>query len=153
MGRLKTPFDVLNPLLRAMIEVAEHSLKAGEELALLQLLVNYYKDGTKAVKPHKHRCRHVCCSLGASRDAEVEGVSVNMSHGDCLVLEGENHAVPPTQVKTKTRVSICLFYSSVEEYNAGTVGVPAKGGMWFTHPEDALNERRALRSMAASASA
>lgn len=92
---LKPPFDLLNPLLQALREVAEASLREGESLALLQLLVNYYKDGHNHVLPHMHRCRHICCSLGSARDIEVDGIRQEMSHGDCLALGGEMHGVPP----------------------------------------------------------
>merc|ERR1712129_347704 len=141
--RLTSPFDVLNPLLGALTEVAEESMVEGEKLALLQLLVNYYSDGSKAVKAHCHRCRHICCSLGAPRDTEVEGVPTCMSHGDCLVLDRQNHSVPPTPTKTGARLSVCLFYVSAEQYAAGgdVVGVPAKTGpMWWSHPQDDLNK-------------
>eukprot|EP00928_Gymnodinium_smaydae_P055737 TRINITY_DN39223_c0_g1_i1.p1 TRINITY_DN39223_c0_g1~~TRINITY_DN39223_c0_g1_i1.p1 ORF type:complete len:1005 (-),score=73.26 TRINITY_DN39223_c0_g1_i1:133-3147(-) len=138
---LAEPFAVMNPLLAAMTQIADASLQAGETLAILQVLVNYYRDGTKAVLPHRHRCRHICCSLGATRDVEVDGQNISTTHGDCLILSGENHSVPPT-AKAEPRVSICLFFCSAAEYADGNVGVPAKeGSMWFVHPQDALCQR------------
>eukprot|EP00928_Gymnodinium_smaydae_P079625 TRINITY_DN63503_c0_g1_i1.p1 TRINITY_DN63503_c0_g1~~TRINITY_DN63503_c0_g1_i1.p1 ORF type:complete len:316 (-),score=60.36 TRINITY_DN63503_c0_g1_i1:252-1199(-) len=141
--RLRPPFDVLNPVLEALIEIAEASLRQGETLALVQLLVNYYKFGFNAVKEHRHRCRQVCCSLGAARDVEVEGRRLRMAHGDCLPLDRELHGVPPAQGGSAgSRLSLCLFYASASEFAAGAVGVPAKGPMWWSHPEDAPREAK-----------
>ena len=49
-------------------------------------------------------------------------------HGDCLILNGEEHAVPPMQkVSGSPRMSICLFYATASEYNASSVSVLANG--------------------------
>merc|ERR1719195_2582493 len=69
---LKPPHDLLNPLLQTMAALAQQSLRPGEELALLQVLVNHFKDGRDEVRPHTHRCRQICLSLGAARECLVE---------------------------------------------------------------------------------
>lgn len=133
---LKDTYVAMNPLIQAMVALAERSLGIGEELALLQLIFNYYRDGWNEVKPHMHRCRQICASLGAPRLVEVEGKTATMRQGDCLHLASEWHSVPPAD-ETQPRVSVCLFYASVAEYEAESVSVNANGAMWWQHPEDA----------------
>ncbi|CAE8731747.1 unnamed protein product, partial [Polarella glacialis] len=138
--RLEPPYDMLNPLLTVMIAMAERSLGQKEELALLQLIVNHFKDGGSEVKPHTHRCRQVCVSLGAGRELDIEGRRLFMRHGDCLPLEGEVHSVPPARSVREPRVSVCLFYGSAEEYARELLSVNATAGkfgdsFWFTHPK------------------
>eukprot|EP00927_Polykrikos_kofoidii_P050412 TRINITY_DN4432_c0_g1_i1.p1 TRINITY_DN4432_c0_g1~~TRINITY_DN4432_c0_g1_i1.p1 ORF type:complete len:581 (-),score=87.77 TRINITY_DN4432_c0_g1_i1:67-1659(-) len=139
--RLEPPFDVLNPLVAALVDTAARSLDVDEELALIQLLVNQFKTGGNEVKPHHHRCRQVCLSLGSQRTLEVEGQAMTMRHGDVLPLAGEMHSVPPAPPNTGTRVSICLFYGSKKEYDAGSISVNAScgkfgDGIWWYHPQD-----------------
>ncbi|CAE8583367.1 unnamed protein product [Polarella glacialis] len=143
--RLEPPYDMLNPLLTVMIAMAERSLGQKEELALLQLIVNHFKDGGSEVKPHTHRCRQVCVSLGAGRELDIEGRRLFMRHGDCLPLEGEVHSVPPARSVREPRVSVCLFYGSAEEYARELLSVNATAGkfgdsFWFTHPKDLETE-------------
>jgi len=145
MPTLDAPYSVLNPLLAVMVELAWRSLPDGHELALVQLIINHFKSGGNAVKPHTHRCRQVCVSLGASRDVIVEGSVLQMKHGDCLPLAGEVHSVPPATGLSASRISVCLFYGSNFEFAQGTLCVNATNGKfgnshWFVHPEDTRRE-------------
>ena len=54
---LQPPYEALNPLVGAMVALAERSLSQGERLALVQLIVNLYASGENEVKQHRHRCR------------------------------------------------------------------------------------------------
>eukprot|EP00446_Apocalathium_sp_SHHI-4_P077989 CAMPEP_0177572656 /NCGR_PEP_ID=MMETSP0369-20130122/78082_1 /TAXON_ID=447022 ORGANISM="Scrippsiella hangoei-like, Strain SHHI-4" /NCGR_SAMPLE_ID=MMETSP0369 /ASSEMBLY_ACC=CAM_ASM_000364 /LENGTH=160 /DNA_ID=CAMNT_0019060659 /DNA_START=12 /DNA_END=491 /DNA_ORIENTATION=+ len=108
----------------------------GQAMALIQLIVNYYKDGESSVRAHRHRCRQVCASIGAPRDVEVEGRgTICMQSGDCLSLAGEEHSVPPAARGVKPRMSVCLFYATRGEYDAGA-GVLTKGSQQWAHPDD-----------------
>jgi len=137
---LLPPYDIINPILRAMIALAESTLRPGEELALVQVLINLFKDGGNMVKPHMHRCRQICLSLGAPRDLEVEGDVITMENADVLHIAGEVHAVPPSEVKG-SRISICIFYGSAKEYASQSISVNAVPGVfgdsvWWTHPNE-----------------
>jgi hypothetical protein len=133
-------FEALNPLLDVMTTLARQSLHPGEELALIQVVVNYFKDGGNDVKPHTHRCRQICVSLGAPRDLNVEGKIITMGFADALALAGEKHSVPRANGK-EPRVSICLFYGSTREYRNHCMSVNANNksfgsSFWFTHPTE-----------------
>jgi len=148
---LSSPLDVLNPLVETMIEIVERTLKEGEDLALLQLIINAYQDGNNSVRPHRHRCRQLCASLGAPRACEVEGRALRMRHGDVLPLFAEEHAVPPMATACGPRVSVCLFYGSVEEYRDRSISVNAIDGwfgesFWWNHPEDLTGRGRGAKS-------
>ena len=65
----------------------------------------------------------------------MEGHRFEMKHGDCLVLNGQLHAVPPA-VEARPRLSVCLFYASVEECLQGEARVLSGGSFWWSHPED-----------------
>eukprot|EP00931_Biecheleriopsis_adriatica_P086602 TRINITY_DN61233_c0_g1_i1.p1 TRINITY_DN61233_c0_g1~~TRINITY_DN61233_c0_g1_i1.p1 ORF type:complete len:739 (+),score=156.26 TRINITY_DN61233_c0_g1_i1:57-2273(+) len=137
---LGMPFQDLNPLLAVMAAMAKQSLGRGEELALLQIVINCFRDGDCEVKPHRHRCRQICVSLGATREVEVDGRRLTMGSGDALLLDGELHSVPPAS-KAGQRISICLFYGSLLEYRAQAISVNAGergfgGSIWWTHPDD-----------------
>lgn len=139
---LRPPFDFLNPALQVMMQLAACSLGEGEDLAAIQLIVNYFKDGGSEVKPHRHRCRQICLAIGASRELEVEGAGrLTMKSGDALHLAGELHSVPPARAVSQPRVSLCLFYASALEYREQTVSVNATTGhfgdsFWWSHPKD-----------------
>eukprot|EP00928_Gymnodinium_smaydae_P004562 TRINITY_DN11547_c0_g1_i2.p2 TRINITY_DN11547_c0_g1~~TRINITY_DN11547_c0_g1_i2.p2 ORF type:complete len:332 (-),score=52.30 TRINITY_DN11547_c0_g1_i2:350-1345(-) len=133
---LTDPYKFLNPLVAVMISLASRSLRNREELALMQLLLNYYPAGSDSVKAHRHPCRQICVSLGAPRELEVEGQLLRMCHGDALHLDGEMHSVPPADVAAKPRLSLCLFYASIEQCVAGEARVLSNGSFWWTHPED-----------------
>lgn len=130
-----SPWTALAPIVDVLVAVAKKTMPPGEELALIQLILNYYPDGTSRVRSHRHRCRQVCISLGASRKIEVDGQLMTMHHGDCLPLFGEEHAVPASSSSEAPRMSICLFYSSQSEYFAGA-GVLANGSFWWSHPKE-----------------
>lgn len=135
------PFKFLKPLVDVLAALAERSLFTGEKLALIQLIINRYKDGRDEVKPHKHRCRQVCLALGAERELVVDGAVEIMRHGDCMPLSQETHSVPPAQGITQPRVSLCLFYGSTKEYEDHAISVNANDGWhgstyWWMHPED-----------------
>jgi len=145
MPALDGPYSGLNPLLAVMVELAWCSLPDGHELALVQLIVNHFKNGGNEVRPHTHRCRQVCVSLGVSRDVIVEGSVLQMKHGDCLPLAGEVHSVPPATGLSASRISVCLFYGSSLEFAQGTLCVNATSGKfgnshWWVHPEDMRRE-------------
>eukprot|EP00434_Breviolum_minutum_P005494 symbB.v1.2.004843.t1/scaffold279.1/size242841/28 len=132
------PWTALTPVVDVLIGIAQKTMPA-EELALIQIILNYYPDGTSRVRSHRHRCRQVCLSLGAPRKIEVEGRMIKMHHGDCLPLFGEEHAVPPEST-AGPRMSICLFYSSWAEYFSGA-GVLANGSFWRVQtgiPQDGM---------------
>eukprot|EP00928_Gymnodinium_smaydae_P033842 TRINITY_DN24130_c0_g1_i1.p1 TRINITY_DN24130_c0_g1~~TRINITY_DN24130_c0_g1_i1.p1 ORF type:complete len:428 (+),score=114.93 TRINITY_DN24130_c0_g1_i1:122-1405(+) len=134
-------FAVLQPLVDALVAIARGSLRGGEELALLQLIVNFYKDGGSAVRRHQHRCRQVCASLGAARRVIVEDAAMTMVHGDALPLNREFHAVPEAEGVSEARLSVCLFYGSAEEYRQQSISVNANDGnfgdsYWWNHPRD-----------------
>lgn len=138
---LPPPYEVLDPLVSTMIAIAYNSLRHDEQLALLQLIVNFFTDGGNEVKPHRHRCRQICVSLGASRELNVEGRRLRMRHGDALPLGGEEHSVPPAKSVYDPRISVCLFYGSVEEYDSQSISVNAVDGwfgdsFWWCHPQD-----------------
>merc|ERR1712032_586783 len=138
--QLQPPYDVVNPILCVMIALAERTLRPGEELALIQVIMNRFKDGGNSVKPHMHRCRQICLSLGAPRDCEVEDRVMTLKHADVLHLANEIHGVPASNVKG-TRISICLFYGSTEEYANRSISVNATDGwfgdeIWWTHPSE-----------------
>lgn len=134
--RLKEPYWFLNPLVGVLVALAHRSLGVGENLALIQLLLNYYPGASDRVRPHRHPCRQVCASLGSSRDVDVDGIRIRMKHGDCLPLDGEMHAVPPAEDDCGPRLSICLFYASVEQCTSGEARVLSNGSFWWSHPED-----------------
>lgn len=145
MPKLNGPYARLNPLLAVMVELARCSLHDGHELALVQLIVNHFKNGGNEVKPHTHRCRQVCVSLGASREVVVEGSVLQMKHGDCLPLAGEVHSVPRATGLSASRISVCLFYGSNFEFARGLLCVNATNGKfgnshWWVHPEDMRRE-------------
>jgi len=138
---LGPPYDMLNSLVAVIVALAVKSLAEGEELAILQLIVNLFKDGENQVKAHRHRCRQICVSLGASRDLVVEGRTVTMRSGDALPLAGELHSVPEVGSEVQPRISVCLFYASAAEYAAETVSVNSTGdSYWWNHPRDAARE-------------
>mmetsp|Transcript_3560 Transcript_3560/g.6920 ORF Transcript_3560/g.6920 Transcript_3560/m.6920 type:complete len:468 (+) Transcript_3560:70-1473(+) len=141
MPVLESPYDSLNSLLNVVAQLAQRSLYSGEELALVQLIVNMYKDGESEVKPHAHRCQQICVSLGAPREVNVEGSVLQMRNGDCLPLAGELHSVPRAKGVSAARISVCLFYGSSEEFSSGTLRVNATDGKfgdshWWVHPKD-----------------
>lgn len=138
---LPRPYDTLDPLVSTMVALAENSLRDDEQLAILQLIVNYFKDGSNEVKPHRHRCRQICVSLGASRELNVDGRQFHMKHGDAVMLGGEEHSVPLANHICHPRVSVCLFYGSIEEYASQAISVNAVDGwfgdsFWWCHPQD-----------------
>uniref|UniRef100_A0A7S4RGG1 Uncharacterized protein n=1 Tax=Alexandrium monilatum TaxID=311494 RepID=A0A7S4RGG1_9DINO len=138
---LGTAHEVLGPVVDAMTALAVCSLQPWEELALIQLLVNRYMDGSDEVRPHRHRCRQICLALGAARTLVVEGQGHLMRHGDCMPLGGEVHSVPAARGPVGPRISICLFYGSTEEYTNGSISVNAVdhwhgSSFWWEHPED-----------------
>lgn len=135
---LPVPFEFLNPLMQVMLVLADLTMQPGEELALIQVLVNYLGGYVRFVNPHRHRCRQLCASLGEACTVEVEGRPLVMHHGDCLPLGGEVHGVPVDIARRSPRVSVCLFYSSKEEFRKGTVGLSGDpgGGLHFVHPDD-----------------
>jgi len=136
--RLAAPeHEALNPVLAALVALARLSLPDDQELAILQLLLNYYEDSSNSVRPHRHPCRQVCASLGAPRIVEVEGRPVEMVHGDCLVLAGQMHSVPPVKKQAGPRLSICLFYATAEDCLQRSASVQSNGDFWWTHPDDA----------------
>lgn len=137
---LEPPYDLLNPLIKVMVAIAANSLD-GEDMSLLQLIVNYFQNGDNEVKPHRHRCRQVCVSLGATRTLEVEGQTLQMRNGDALPLRGEMHRVPRQKSCTAPRTSVCLFYGSLKEYMEHSISVNAVDGWfgesyWWHHPQD-----------------
>jgi len=139
---LSEPFDTLDPLLSVMINVARSNLEQGEELAILQLIVNLYPHGSNAVKRHQHQCR-LCASLGYDRDFIVEdsesGQSkvMTMRCGDMLPLNMEYHEVPEAR-DAGPRASVCLFYGSAREYNRRSISVNPSitNSYWWTHPKE-----------------
>ena len=138
---LREPWAALNPVVEAMTAIARRSLRSSEELAVVQLLVNRYKDGGDEAKPHIHRCRQICLSLGAERELKVGREVHTMRSGDIMLLDGEVHSVPAARGLTKPRVSICLFYCSAEEFASRFVSVNAFEGrhgksIWWQHPDD-----------------
>lgn len=138
---LRPPHTVLDPLVATMVALARCSLRADEELAIIQLIVNYFPDGSDNIKSHRHRCRQVCASLGATRELEVDGRTVHMRHGDVLPLGGEMHSVPPAKGLQQPRVSVCLFYGSKKEYTEQSISVNATttsfgDSFWWTHPRE-----------------
>lgn len=138
---LREPWAALNPVVEAMTAIARRSLRSSEELAVVQLLVNRYKDGGDEVKPHIHCCRQICLSLGAERELKVGREVHTMRSGDIMPLDGEVHSVPAARDLTKPRVSICLFYCSAEEFASRSVSVNASEGrhgksIWWQHPDD-----------------
>merc|ERR1712217_777967 len=138
---LPSSCQVLKPLAVALVALAEQSLLEGEQLAVIQLLFNRFKDGGDEVKPHKHRCRQVCLSLGADRELNVEGHVEVMRHGDCMPLNAEFHSVPAAKSVGKPRVSVCLFYGSTKEFEEATISVNANDGWhgwsyWWEPPQD-----------------
>eukprot|EP00747_Dinoflagellata_sp_TGD_P181480 gnl/TRDRNA2_/TRDRNA2_35340_c0_seq1.p1 gnl/TRDRNA2_/TRDRNA2_35340_c0~~gnl/TRDRNA2_/TRDRNA2_35340_c0_seq1.p1 ORF type:complete len:782 (-),score=123.76 gnl/TRDRNA2_/TRDRNA2_35340_c0_seq1:139-2484(-) len=138
---LSPPFDTLNPMVSAMVALADRTMRPGEELAVIQLIVNLFKDGGDEVKPHMHRCRQICCALGATRDLVVEGRTHSMGFGDALPLWEETHSVPPLKNVGKPRISVCLFYGSKDEYANKSISVNAVDGWfgssyWWTHPKE-----------------
>jgi len=147
--QLEHPFDILNPVVHAMTELAHCTLRQGEKLALLQVIVNYFKDGGDEVRSHYHRCRQICFSLGAPRDIHVRGKSLHMGFGDALHLAGEEHSVPRSDVK-EPRVSVCLFYGSTLEYENESLSVNAQpnglfgDSFWWNHP-NSLREKGGRR--------
>jgi len=141
MPALSGPYESLNSLLKVVVQLAQHSLRNVEELALVQLIVNHYKDGESEVKPHTHRCRQICVSLGAPREVNVEGLVLQMRNGDCLPLAGELHSVPRAKGVSESRISVCLFYGSSEEFSSGALRVNSSDGKfgnshWWVHPKD-----------------
>ncbi|CAE8622872.1 unnamed protein product [Polarella glacialis] len=146
MELLKPPFDALNPLLGVMVSMAAQSLRTGERLAVLQLIVNAFPDAGCEVKPHRHRCRQICVSVGSTRELEVEGQTLVMTSGDVLFLEGEMHSVPPARSQAGPRASVCLFYGSQAEHARQTISVNANDGWhgdsyWFVHPDDQTGDQ------------
>merc|ERR1712151_904987 len=100
----------LQRLASALVAIAARSMRKGETRAVIQLLFNRFKDGGDEVKPHKHRCRQVCLSLGADRELNVDGRTQVMRNGDAMPLNTETHSVPPARGVGRPRVSVCLFY-------------------------------------------
>lgn len=130
-------------LATVLTALAERSLHEGECLAIIQLLLNRFQDGGDDVKPHWHRCRQICLSIGADRGLSVgkEGEIQVMRNGDCMPLDQEWHAVPAVQSVGKPRLSVCLFYGSTAEYANKAISVNANDGwhgnsFWWNHPED-----------------
>ena len=133
--------QVLKPLATALVALAQRTMRDGEELAVIQLLLNRFKDGGDEVKPHRHRCRQVCLSLGADRELSVEGQVQLMRHGDVMPLDQEVHSVPANRGVGNPRVSVCLFYGSTREYRDKHISVNANDGwhgssIWWEHPQD-----------------
>jgi len=138
---LEPPYDMLNPLIEVMVAIAARSFDDDEDMALLQLIVNHFQHGDHEVKPHRHRCRQICASLGATRALEVEGRTLQMRNGDALPLQGEMHKVPPQKHCIGPRTSVCLFYGSSKEYLEHSISVNAVDGWfgdsyWWQHPQD-----------------
>ena len=154
---LEPPYDFLNPLIIAMTAMAWQTMRENEELAVIQILVNYFKNERNKIKRHRHRCRQLCVSLGADRDLFIKrhvnksGRHVGMNtpdlhmkekqvplrFGDVLHLDGEVHCVPPAEGKTGVRISICMFYGSKEEYMKRSLLVHGDPSVcWFVHPQD-----------------
>jgi len=150
---LAPPYDALDPLIKTMIALANQSLE-GEELALIQVIINYFKDGGNEVKRHRHRCHQICASLGATRELEVEGDTLLMRHGDALPLNGELHSVPASRRIAAPRVSVCLFYGTVDEYRNDLISVNATDdgkfgdSFWWTHPQDLGDRKKSGRGAA-----
>ncbi|CAK9105840.1 unnamed protein product [Durusdinium trenchii] len=63
------PWTALEAAVKVLVGIARRTMP-DEELALIQLIVNYYPDGGSRVRSHRHRCRQVCLSLGAARTIE-----------------------------------------------------------------------------------
>lgn len=138
---LPRSYSFLAPLVEVLASMASQSMHTGEELAIIQLIVNYYGDGGSEVASHRHKCRQICASLGDRREVTVEEETLVMGNGDALPLSGEVHAVPPARCKSGPRASVCLFYGSRREYAAQGISVNARKGKfgddaWWTHPAD-----------------
>eukprot|EP00913_Durusdinium_trenchii_P000295 g269.t1 len=125
------PWTALEAAVKVLVGIARRTMP-DEELALIQLIVNYYPDGGSRVRSHRRPCS---CGTGGyalvrdRRPRQVEGQTLTMRHGDCLPLFGEEHAVPPEST-AEPRMSLCLFYASQAEYLAGAS--VDKNGKW--HP-------------------
>jgi len=141
---LDPPYEVLQPLVNTITELAETTLGDDEQLAIIQLIINFYKNGGDEVAIHTHRCRQICASLGASRDLKVSGQKLKMCHGDALYLGGEFHSVLPNDM-SDPRISVCLFYGSSEEFENQSISVNADDskfgdGAWWNHPQDLADD-------------
>mmetsp|Transcript_44675 Transcript_44675/g.83288 ORF Transcript_44675/g.83288 Transcript_44675/m.83288 type:complete len:620 (+) Transcript_44675:164-2023(+) len=143
--QLNPPYEFLQPLVSAMSELAEKLLGADQQLAILQLILNFFEDGNNTVRAHRHRCRQICVSLGASREVLVDGKRLIMHHGDALYLKGEVHSVPAAEQVDEPRISVCLFFGTSEEYTSGTISVQPdqknsdSGSLWWVHPPNQVN--------------
>jgi len=139
--RLARPDCVLNPLLATMVALAEGSLERPREtLALLQLIVNHFRDGSQSLPDERFGSSRICVFMGASREVVLSGQPRHMVHGDALLLGADaTLSLPPCAGVPSPSVLLCLCFGSAEAYAAGLSVLPVEGGArpssrWWAAP-------------------
>eukprot|EP00929_Paragymnodinium_shiwhaense_P091666 TRINITY_DN51565_c0_g1_i1.p1 TRINITY_DN51565_c0_g1~~TRINITY_DN51565_c0_g1_i1.p1 ORF type:complete len:323 (+),score=50.77 TRINITY_DN51565_c0_g1_i1:205-1173(+) len=112
-----------------------------DEIVPFQAFLCMYEDGNSACPNHRHDCRQLTLAMGDDRDMFVDGQRIRTKHGDCLVLDGEEHGVPAQRSKScNARASINLFYSTRNDIASYDVDVNHKPGS--TYKVDRLGSDR-----------
>jgi hypothetical protein len=91
----------------------------------LQCFLCLYEQATDTCPAHSHACRQLTLSLGSERTMQVGRQRFVLRHGDVLVLNGERHAILPSDAPSKPRVSINVFFTVANEPHASVnTGIP-----------------------------
>ena len=92
-----------------------------EPIRPLQCFLCRYEDGGMTCPSHRHSCRQLTLSLGASRKMRIGSRDVLLRHGDVVMLNGETHALLGGGGSVGLRISINLFYTLEAEHTNATI--------------------------------
>eukprot|EP00053_Salpingoeca_punica_P015887 m.147342 g.147342 ORF g.147342 m.147342 type:complete len:364 (+) comp16826_c0_seq1:36-1127(+) len=124
--QLPAHLGFMHALMQMVMQLAQAQTPADPVLPL-QCFLCYYRTNSDTCPAHTHHCRQITLSLGGARTLTVEGSPVRLSHGDILVLNGENHSVQPERgaaaaAAVSERISINFFFATRSDFEAARAG-------------------------------
>lgn len=131
----KSEYGYMSYIIIRLVEFACTTIKQpNDKIVLLQLFINYYKDGSNSSPMHKHGCRQVTLAFGCPRplvvkfegEVDAEGVKKRghtkkfiLESGHAIFLNGQQHGVPKTEESdvfySEPRISFNLFFTTRNE--------------------------------------
>lgn len=117
---LSEDYSFLKPIIDKILESARYSVKE-QIFEPLQMFVCYYHDGTDSCPGHKHGCRQLTVSFGASRVFKINSRSITLENGEAIILYKQRHSVPKSDTSTGPRISFNLFFTTLQELPEATI--------------------------------
>jgi len=118
----------LEPLRLIIAAMFQHAAtESGQEIIPIQVYLNLYENGNMSTPAHRHRCRQLTLSLGATRTLVVNGNRLPQKHGDIILLKGQKHEVAKEPGIKENRISLNLFFTVKGEKEGAKVN--AKRGV------------------------